>query len=295
MVLKGIENDSEMIQHYLDIGKYETVASLLDKVFEDDPDNATALFQMGIVEMSRRNYLEARGYCREALHLGYDESKAMHLIGFSYHREGKLEEAEEALLRALQLTPRDSELITSYGALMLQTGQEEKALAALERAREINPSNIRVNQFLCEFYVAIYDATVQQVHINNVMESAEEEVQSLVYTGMFHALKGEVKKTRQCYQQALLLQQEDANILALLACHDSLTHPLFAPFRLVDKIGRRSIVFIGAMVLVMLLAVLQLFVPAMIVFFTALLFVIYSWIVPILYKTRMRKALESNA
>ncbi|MBG9590180.1 tetratricopeptide repeat protein [Cytobacillus firmus] len=284
MTIRGKENDSTVIQHYFNIGRYKAAVPIIEKLLRQDPENSTALFQMAVVEMSLEDFPKARELCREALRFGYNEITGYHFIGCAYQHEGKYKEAEGAFLAGIEKDPLNAELIASYGYLMLQAGRDKKALALLEQARELEPYSLRVNQFILNFYFANADWKKQQEYIRNVMQTSTDEVQNLINFAMFHALKGEVKDARECYRQAFLLNPEDQDILALMGYYESLAHPLFAPHRFVRKIGGPAVVWIALIVIALLLKSLELYIP--LIFFCGIyiLFAIYSWIAPLLYK-----------
>lgn len=284
MTIEELGNGADVIQHYFNIGRYEAAAPIIENLLRRDPENSTALFQMAVVEMSREDLPKARELCREALRFGYNEIIGYGFIGSTYQHEGKYKEAEEAFLSALEKDPLNGELIASYGYLMHQAGHDKKALALLDQARELEPYSYRVNQIILLFYFAKADTKKQQEYIQKVMETSADEVQNLINIAMFHELKGEVKDARECYRQAFLLNPEDQNILDLLRHYDSLTHPLFAPHRLVEKIGGPAVVWIGFIVIVLLLKSLDLYIPLIIFGGIYILYAIYSWTAPLLYK-----------
>lgn len=284
MTIQIKENDAAVIEHYFHLGRYEAAAPIIENQLRQDPKNATALFQMAVVEMSREDFEEARKLCREAIQFGYSEVIGYHFIGSTYQHVGMYKDAEEAFLAALKIDPLNGELIASYGYLMLQAGHDKKAHSLLEQARELEPFSDRVNQLILHFYFAKADSKKQQEYIRNVLETSTDEVQNLTNIAMYHALKGEVKEARECYRQAFLLNPADQNILALLGEYDSLTHPLFAPQRFVDKIGGPAVVWITFMVLALLLNWMELYIPLIIIAIIYVLYAIYSWSAPLLYK-----------
>ncbi|WP_043931136.1 tetratricopeptide repeat protein [Bacillus sp. EB01] len=284
MMIQDNQNDEAVIAHYFRIGRYEAAAPLIENLLRQDPKNVTALYQMAVVELSRENFQEARELCREALRFGYNSIIGYHFLGVAYQQEGKLAEAEEAYLAALEKDPLDEELIASYGGLMLQAGLYEKAFALLDRARELEPYSEKVNQLLLDFYFAKDDKSMQREYIRNVMETSADEVQNLTNMAMFHVLKGELKEARECYRQAFLLNPEDRNILALLEYYDTVSHPLFAPHRLMGKIGGPAVAWLGFIVISILLVELNL--PNLLAIFVVayVFFAISTWITPLFYK-----------
>jgi tetratricopeptide (TPR) repeat protein len=284
MTIQEKENDAAVIQHYFNLGRYEAASPLIANLLSKDPENATALFQMAVVFMSRNDFPEARKLCREALRYGYDEITGYHFIGTNYQHEGKYREAEEAFLTGLEIDPLNGELIASYGRLMLAAGEDKKALALLEEARKLDPNSHRVNQFILDYYFAKSDTAKQQEYIRNVMETSSDEVLNLTNVAMYHTLTGEIKEARECYRQAFLLDPEDKNILALLSHYDSLTHPLFTPHRYIEKVGGPAVVWIAFMVIALLLKVFELNIPLIIFSGIYILFAIYSWMAPLFYR-----------
>ncbi|RHW32826.1 hypothetical protein D1B31_20995 [Neobacillus notoginsengisoli] len=284
MTIQENHNDEAVIAHYFTIGRFEAAAPLIEKWLRQDPQNATAFYQMAVVEFSRGHFQESRDLCRQALRFGYDETTGYHFIGSAYQHEGRFTEAEEAFLAAYEKDPLDGELIASYGSLMLEAGHDKKAFALLERARELEPYSQRVNQLLLDFYFAKADKNMQQEYIRNVMETSADEVQNLTNMAMFHVLKGDLKEARECYRQAFLLNPEDRNILALLEYYDTVSHPLFAPHRLMGKIGGPAVVWLGFIIIGLLLNALHLYIQLFIFAGLYILFAIYTWITHLLYK-----------
>lgn len=284
MTIQDNHNDEAVIAHYFSIGRFEAAAPLIEKCLRQNPQNATAFYQMAVVEFSRGHFQESRELCREALRFGYDETTGYHFIGSAYQHEGKFTEAEEAYLAGLEKNPLDGDLIASYGGLMLEAGHDKKAFALLERARELEPNSEKVNQLLLDFYFAKGDKSMQLEYIRNVMETSADEVQNLTNMAMFHVLKGDLKEARECYRQAFLLNPEDRNILALLEYYDTVSHPLFAPHRLMGKIGGPAVAWLGFIVISILLVELNL--PTLLTIFVVayVFFALSTWITPLFYK-----------
>ncbi|CEG28731.1 tetratricopeptide repeat protein [Bacillus sp. B-jedd] len=284
MTIQENRKAEAVIAHYFRIGRYVAAIPLITNLLRQDPENTTALYQMAVVELSRENFQEARELCQEALRLGYNKIIGYHFIGWAFQQEGKLAEAEEAYLAALERDPLDGELIASYGGLMLEAGLYEKAFALLEMARKLKPNNEKVNQLLLDFYFAKDDKGMQQEFIRNVMETSADEVQNLTNIAMFHVLKGEFKEARECYRQAFLLNPEDRNILGLLEYYDTVSHPLYAPQRLIGKIDGPFVAWLSFIVITMLLVELNL--PSLLSLFVIayVFFALSTWITPLFFE-----------
>jgi tetratricopeptide (TPR) repeat protein len=107
----------------------------LKKVLELEPDHKGAMLYLGLVydRMERLDLLEAT--IRQALAQDDTFAEGYNLLGYALADRGlRLDEAEQLLLKAVQLRPGRGFIIDSLGWVYYQQGRYAEAVAKLEQA-----------------------------------------------------------------------------------------------------------------------------------------------------------------
>ena len=92
---------------------------------------------LGLLQQRRAE--EAIARCRQALGSYPDDVNILGLLGAALGDRGQFDEAEEILLRVIDLTPTFAKPYEDLGTLLLQRGLAEKAIPLLERAARLDP------------------------------------------------------------------------------------------------------------------------------------------------------------
>ncbi len=92
---------------------------------------------LGLLQQRRAD--EAIANCRQALDRYPDDVNILGLLGAALGDQGKYAEAEEILLRVIDLTPTFAKPYEDLGTLVLQQGQAERAIPLLEKAIRLDP------------------------------------------------------------------------------------------------------------------------------------------------------------
>ena len=82
---------------------------------------------------------EAIARCRQALVQYPDDVNILGLLGAALGDHGEFREAEEILLRVIDLTPAFAKPYEDLGTLVLQQGEAERAIPLLEKAARLDP------------------------------------------------------------------------------------------------------------------------------------------------------------
>ena len=87
-------------------------------------------------------------------------------IGFCFHQEGKLEEAEEAYQEALLTDEKNAEIYNLLGVLKLQQNDVISAINWIEKAIEQNPAEY--------FYETLFQAYVRAGLFKHIVRREDE-------------------------------------------------------------------------------------------------------------------------
>ena len=123
-----------------DAGKTKEAYELLDASLAAQPEQPELLYESALLaeKLGRHDVLEAN--LRKLIRLKPDHAHAYNALGYSFaERNQRLVEAEQLLVKALQLSPDDPFIIDSMGWLLYRKGDNAGALTHLQRAFSIRP------------------------------------------------------------------------------------------------------------------------------------------------------------
>ncbi|KAJ1878687.1 TOM (translocase of outer membrane) complex component, partial [Kickxella alabastrina] len=131
----------------------DTVSQLLEKAQSVDPENAEVYFQKGQVRFLKQEFAEAAKDYERAAELDPDFVYPRIQLGVVQFKIGKMQDAMETFSTAMQRFPMRSDLYNYYGEVLAEQGGTESAIAAFERAVELDKKNPLpyVNQAIAMF------------------------------------------------------------------------------------------------------------------------------------------------
>lgn len=124
-----------------DVGDFGGAREHLKQALELDPDCGPAHAELGRVESSRGNAALALTHFARAESLGVDSAAFLANYGLELLRARRVVAAELALQRAVGQDSSRAAVWNHLGAARLELGREAEALAALRRARVLDPGN----------------------------------------------------------------------------------------------------------------------------------------------------------
>lgn len=114
-------------------GRQKEAWEQLQKVLADDPGNARALEQMGLIELRLGHWQQARDLSRKAVEAKPGLPLAWNNLGVALYQLGQPGEALDAWQRAVDLKPDLWDALWNLGVKAAQHGRPQQARAALER------------------------------------------------------------------------------------------------------------------------------------------------------------------
>ncbi len=120
-------------------GLLDEALELYREALEHDLTLYMAHVQIARIHESRENWLEAAEACRNALAIKPEDPSLLYDLGVMLGRANRFGEAEESLLRAQMLNPRDARIQYVLGLVRISRGNPDGAREALERFVSIAP------------------------------------------------------------------------------------------------------------------------------------------------------------
>jgi tetratricopeptide (TPR) repeat protein len=125
-----------LIKSYLN--KHDESLIYYEKALELEPENATALNNLGYEYLLKEHYDKAFDYLNKALSHQPEFSYALSNRGYCYIRTGKLEDGYKDLTIALSLDDKDADTYRNLGVYYGELNDYRKALEFFHKARELN-------------------------------------------------------------------------------------------------------------------------------------------------------------
>ena len=148
--------------------KYAEAEREFNKVLEQEPDNAEVLFYLGLTEMMRNEYAKAKGHFQAALE--QDERTSV-LVNLSY--------------------------------ACSCTEQYEEALGYLDRAKNMEPENLKVmlNRGMAQYNIGDFEAAGQT--FQQSLKISEDALTPYIYSALISERKGKVEEAVDYLQRGL--------------------------------------------------------------------------------------------
>jgi non-specific serine/threonine protein kinase len=189
---------ARLARQLFDHGRLDEAAAEFRKILDYAPDFPTALNNLGVIALSRGNYVDAIKYLKRLLEVSPDDYAASNL-GTAYFYLDRMEEAIEAFHRAVELGPDHpvlkqnlAEAYEKVGDVSAAQGWFAKALAGydriLEQSGEGMKSDVLAERAFCAAKLTLHDEA-----LSNVADALEQDPDNLFClraAARVHALVG---------------------------------------------------------------------------------------------------------
>ncbi|KJS48848.1 MAG: hypothetical protein VR66_11790 [Peptococcaceae bacterium BRH_c23] len=283
------DNDLAIVQHYVEIGKYNKAEEYMQKLLENSPENPQFLSFMSNIQLNLGNLDLAEKFCLESMRTEADNEEGYHLLGVINIERKNYVEAEKNLLESLRLNPENPRVLAKYGYLMLITGYDEKAEKLIKEALRIDPDDPAVLEIGFQYYL-IKNKKEQQLHfLYRYFQQSNNQIGKLTKIALTELLQNNHKSARENFVQAYLLDPTDQDLLSVIEEIDRDYHVIFLPQRAIQKIGGPAVVWIGMIVIIVALRFLGLINLAGILAVIYIVLCIYTWVTPFIYKRFIKR------
>lgn len=133
-----------LITHARELARDETqftaAVSLLKNVLKEDPKIIDAWFMLGNTYERQNRHEEAIGYFKQALALKPDDEEAIINMAHVYRKLGRDDDALVGFRRFLQIDPKNAQVHYEIAQILLDRGDNAGAEQALRQALEVEPT-----------------------------------------------------------------------------------------------------------------------------------------------------------
>ena len=122
-----------------DLGEYDRALIALDRIIEEDPKNADALYWRGRTQNWLANPRAAEADLRASITAGGETAERLLWHAWSLHQIRRHEEAMKAARHALELDPQAARAHSVLASIHLFKGRKKEAEEEVRKALEIDP------------------------------------------------------------------------------------------------------------------------------------------------------------
>ncbi len=138
-------------KRYLDAAEEYTRA--ITTAGESRPGDWYLFYYRGMVRERAKQWPRAEADFKRALKLNPDQPNVLNYLGYSWIDQGmNLDEALKLVKRAVELRPKDGDIVDSLGWAYYRLGRYEEAVKTLERAVELRPEEPVIQDHLGDAY-----------------------------------------------------------------------------------------------------------------------------------------------
>ncbi len=190
----------------LKAGDLRTAAIDLRNAVRDDPQNASARFDLATVELQLADPVSAERDVRAAEQRGYDPRKSLALLGDALLAQNRADD----LLKQLQPKGRDpaldAEVMVLRGEAEMRVGKPDAAKASFARAESLDPSALPAWIADARLAIARGDTAVAADRVEHALSVQPKAVEALVLKAALLRQKGDIAGARALLDQVIAEQ-----------------------------------------------------------------------------------------
>jgi tetratricopeptide (TPR) repeat protein len=233
--------------------------------------------------------------CYQSLGNGFSAEDCHFLLGCIFRELAKYKEAAEHYSECLRINPKNARALSSYGTVMLKTGNDKKALKLINEALQIAPSDDIVLRHMFVYNLSKGRKRNQLNSLQKYLTSENDEVSKLTHIGVFNMHNKNYASARENFRQAFLLDPTNSKVLRLLEEMDILTNWFFIPHRLIQKAGGAGVVYLGFVIIFIATLNIKDVTIHWILIVTYLIFVLYTYLSLFVYRLIKKSKIKSNS
>lgn len=214
MVQNAIDNQNE--------GDFESAQELLYKSYQLDKNDTVMLYYAASAAVNGKNYEKALDYYGKLLDMGFDGSTTQYVATNKETGEVQIFETknmrdisvktgeftEPSVKRTERLT---GEIAKNVSLIYIQQDEPEKALVAIERAKEENPDDMSIMQAEADLYYRIGKIDKYNEVMKEVVQMDPENPSLYYNLGVASEQLGDKDSAKEYYKKAIELDPEMVN------------------------------------------------------------------------------------
>jgi len=172
------------------------------KAYELDGRNIAALFAQGLALNNSGSYAEAAKILKLVLEKDPDHGKALLLYPITLERSEQLDEALAAYDAGIGKKPKDYNFYWGKARVYIRKKDSEKAVAALVKALELQPGNLKMRALLAQTYADLGRMEDAAREARKVLEKDANHARARVVVADYLRMAGKYEEAMEEYTLA---------------------------------------------------------------------------------------------
>ncbi len=218
------ERYAERGNRYLEQGDFKRAVSELKTAITERSKDSHLWLNYGIALLLNKQYREAVPVLENTLVIIRDNEnttrntseiadlkvQSHYNLGLAYYHNGQIEKAIAAYEKALELDPNFADAYGGLGVIYWRMGDLNAAIRHCQKAVKIAPKNIEFHQNLTQIYwqKGVYDAAAVGYQI--ILELNPSDQRALHHLGLILLSKEEYDEAVSCFQEVLVINPDNA-------------------------------------------------------------------------------------
>jgi tetratricopeptide (TPR) repeat protein len=276
--MPGEEQALEVAHRLLEVGRPQQALDVLSGAGGPDFEDPFFWWLQAIARLDLNEPTLAAEAAREGLRRAPEQIALLDVLSVAETKLGRLAEAEEAILAALDIEPQAPRLLLTYAHVVARGGQFDKAERLIDKAAELDPSDpdvTRMRSFVSYLRGRDSDAVS---HAEELLAEDAEDVGAHRLRGAALVEKGHLRGAAQSFSAAVREDPTDHKLADATRKVSATLHPLLWPTWPLYRFGVIG-TWIAAVGTIFALRAAGLDAAATVATIVWIVFVIYSWIV----------------
>jgi len=202
--------------------QYDQAVTILADMNKQVPGNPEILGNFALASLGAGDRTKAEGYLTDLLAIDPAHTQAIGLLINLKYRDN-LPAAESFIRQQIAKVPADTRLYVLLGGILQSQKKDQEALAAFEKAQELNPENIQAVFASAKLLTKVGKSSEAMVKFNTMIQHSPKSIPGLMGMAALYEAEGNTSKAMEQYTKVLEIKGDNAqaaNNLAWLIVSD---------------------------------------------------------------------------
>jgi protein O-GlcNAc transferase len=190
---------------YVQLKKYNLAIQYLDRSLQFSKANPEVYLALGTAFQQKRQYDEAIQCYQKTISLDPINTDALNLLGNIFQEKGQLDEVIDCYKKVIQINPSFYEAYISLGKIYQEKGQFDEAVTFYQKAIQLNPNHPEAYHDLGLAFLNRGQFDIALHYFHKTLQLNRNSASSYNNIGLILKEKGNVENAVHCYQKAIEL------------------------------------------------------------------------------------------
>lgn len=194
----------DLVELFLSSNAYDAASPVASKLYHDHPTDPRPSYYLGVILRERGVFEEAERYFLEAIKRDASFALAYDALGVLYGMQNQLDRALAAHQRATEIDPNGAKFFHNLGFALTLSRSYPKAIKAYQKSITLAPNHKKT-------YVNLgmtYGVMGQYTEATRMFKQALSPADVWLNLGLIQERRGELKRAHESFDEALKIQPQ---------------------------------------------------------------------------------------